>query len=132
MSVHGSIDPYLVVVPDVLAQGVAGLRLQSPSLSTIGLSALTPEYDDDLSYNMRSEPLPDAPIYNPELQAVLGTVKEQLGEIERTMGRCSMSSDTGSNISTLFQQTRSLAHFEYPTTRTIGFVGDSGVGKNNA
>ena len=78
---------------------------------------------------MREESLPNAPIYNVELQAVLREAKNQLDALEFTMSQCPIAFDSESNLSVLAQRTRRLAQFEYPTTRTIGFIGGSGVGK---
>ena len=78
---------------------------------------------------MRGESLPNAPIYDVELQAALREAKDQLGALESTMKQCPIAFDGKSKLSELAQQTRRLAQFEYPTTRTIGFVGGSGVGK---
>lgn len=120
--------------PDTLASGVAGLNIQSPTLSrrhSDALSALHSDNDDDLVSSMRDESLPDVAIYDVQLQAVLREAKGKLGALESTMRECSIASDGESNLSLLAQQTRYLAQFEYPTTRTIGFVGGSGVGKYN-
>jgi len=81
-------------------------------------------------YGMRRENLPNAPIYNQRLQTALREVKSQLGELESIIGRCPIASDDESKISALFKQVINQAQFEYPTTRTIGFVGDSGVGED--
>jgi hypothetical protein len=93
---------------------------------------LTPDDDDESVYSMRKEGLPNAPIYNQKLQGILGDVKTQLGELESTMAQCAIVSENKSSLYALHEQTRSLANFEYPTTRTIGFVGGSGVGENHA
>lgn len=129
---HCITNSFVLAAPDLLALGVARLNVQSPVQSTITSLVLTPEDDDESVYSMRREPLPDAPIYNRELQAVLGDVKTQLGELESSMAKCAIVSENKSSLYALHEQTRSLSQFEYPTTRTIGFVGGSGVGENNA
>jgi hypothetical protein len=77
---------------------------------------------------MRDEPLPDVPIYNPALQAVLGDTKTKLQQLSSSMERCGLFGDKTSDLFSHAQQTERLAGFEYPKTRVVGFVGDSGVG----
>jgi hypothetical protein len=85
--------------------------------------------DEDFSYRLRDEALPDAPIYNPELQSLLRDTKENLQSLHRTMESCPLASVPQSNIYSLSQDTHQLAQFEQGNTRTVGFVGNSGVGK---
>lgn len=113
--------------------GVAAASIRSP-METPGGSEDTVDSDfdideDDLTYSMRNENLPDAPIYNKELQSVLRGAKEKLGALAIDMNTCPLSLHNDSDFSSLLQETQRLANFEYPKTRVIGFVGDSGVGK---
>ncbi|KAF2801711.1 uncharacterized protein BDZ99DRAFT_528183 [Mytilinidion resinicola] len=87
--------------------------------------------DDDLEYNLRTESLPDVPIYDTRLQNALRDTKEQLRELHEAMEFGPGILNQAPNLSILAQQTNQLADFAYPETRTIGLVGDSGVGKSS-
>lgn len=89
--------------------------------------------DDDFSVtdgeiiNLDDE-LPDAPVYNPRLQEDLASVKGQLLDLANTLRLSEMASDTSTNIHALERETRQLSSFTAPQTRSVGFIGDSGVG----
>jgi hypothetical protein len=85
--------------------------------------------DSDLVYNLRTESLPNAPIYDARLQDALRNTKQQLGQLKSIMENCPMTFDPSSTLSVLAQQTEHLSQFDYPRTRTIGLLGDSGVGE---
>jgi hypothetical protein len=85
--------------------------------------------DSDLAYNLRTESLPDAPVYDSRLQDALRNTRQQLGRLYSVMENCPIISDQSSTLAVLAQQTEHLSQFDYPRTRTIGLVGDSGVGK---
>ena len=84
--------------------------------------------DEDDEYSMRCEVLPDAPIYDKELQGVLREAKTNLQTLERTMEACPLRQDNTTTFASLADQTKRLASFEYPKSRVVGFVGDSGAG----
>lgn len=98
-----------------------------------GGSQTYPEYDpeneDDHQYNIRQEQLPRARIYNSRLQNILKDVKQQFGELQHTMSDSPLSRDESSDLYGLYRQLESLSRFDYPETRTVGFIGDSGVGE---
>lgn len=89
--------------------------------------------DDDFSVtdgeiiNLDDE-LPDAPVYNPRLQEDLTSVKGQLLGLANTLRLSEMTSDTSTNIHALERETRQLSKFTAPQMRSVGFIGDSGVG----
>jgi hypothetical protein len=87
--------------------------------------------DDDLEYNLRTENLPDVPIYDARLQNALRETKEQLRKLHEVMDFGPGIANPAPNLATLAQQTDRLSEFEYPQFRTIGLVGDSGVGKEH-
>ncbi|KAF2195110.1 hypothetical protein K469DRAFT_681465 [Zopfia rhizophila CBS 207.26] len=86
---------------------------------------------NDLRYHIRSEVHPDGPIYDEQLKAVLRQTKQQLSAMQRTMEQCPLVTDGASSLYNLAKQTEDLAQFKYPVTRTIGVVGESGVGKSS-
>ncbi|KAF7589335.1 hypothetical protein BBP40_004449 [Aspergillus hancockii] len=86
--------------------------------------------DDSTLYNVRHEQLPHARIYNTRLQEMLRDVKSQLSALHRDMDRCPLSRDHGSDLFHLSEKVRTLNELESPETRTVGFIGNSGVGKS--
>jgi hypothetical protein len=81
------------------------------------------------TYDFKLEALPEAPIYHPHLQEALRNTKAQLRQLHSAMKGCPLSSNSDSTMSILTAQNQKLSEFDYPKTRTIGLVGDSGVGK---
>jgi hypothetical protein len=86
------------------------------------------EEESDNEYSMRSETLPDAPVYDKTLQILLRETKTNIQSLERTIRSCPLSQNNGSTLASLADQTGRLANFEFPKTRIVGFVGDSGTG----
>ncbi|KAF2496947.1 hypothetical protein BU16DRAFT_616988 [Lophium mytilinum] len=87
--------------------------------------------NEDLEYNLRTENLPDVPIYDARLQSGLRDTKEELRELHEVMEFGPGALNQAPNLSILAQQTHRLSEFAYSETRTIGLVGDSGVGKSS-
>jgi hypothetical protein len=87
--------------------------------------------DDENHHNLRSERLPDVPIYNPGLQSALTNPQYQLQCLSSKVSRCALASKPNTSLHTLSEQLKTLAAFEYKNTRTVGFVGDSGAGTCN-
>lgn len=73
---------------------------------------------------------PSAPIFNSDLQGVLRDVKEHLSSIISDMEQCPLIADQESDLSKQHEQVRMASQLDCPETRTIGFIGDSGVGKS--
>lgn len=44
------------------------------------------------------------------------------------MGLSELNQDHSSDLHVLYKRTKKMSMFEYPETRTVGFIGDSGVG----
>ncbi|KAE8325321.1 hypothetical protein BDV39DRAFT_194466 [Aspergillus sergii] len=86
--------------------------------------------DDSSLYNVRYERLPRAPIYNAGLQEILRNIKNQLSDLQNSMGRCTLSRDHDSDLFQLRDKVRMLNELDCPETRTAGFIGNSGVGKS--
>ncbi|KKK20944.1 hypothetical protein AOCH_004180 [Aspergillus ochraceoroseus] len=82
-------------------------------------------------YHVSQEKLPDAPIYNVRLQRAVKEVRSQLLHLSNTMGRCGLAHDQTTDISALYEQVQMMSKFDYPATRTVGLIGDSGVGKSS-
>lgn len=92
------------------------------------LSRRTSMEVDDRADTPHQEPLPSAPIYNSQLQEGLSEVKSLLAEIAHTMRLSGLTGDPKTSLHKLYVETKKASRFRYPETRTVGFIGDSGVG----
>ncbi|KAJ5813614.1 uncharacterized protein N7503_000364 [Penicillium pulvis] len=91
--------------------------------------AIVPSHENELD-DFGSEPLPKAPIYDHGLQRGLRDVRKQLARLLNTMS-LEVVSDQSSNLKELKDETEKLANFQYPNSRTVGFIGTSGEGKSS-
>ncbi|KAL2860560.1 hypothetical protein BJX68DRAFT_261492 [Aspergillus pseudodeflectus] len=87
--------------------------------------------DDTPTYNIREEALPRAPIYDVGLQNALREVRTHLTDLKSSMARFHLVHDESTRVHELYKQIESMSRFEYPETRIVGFIGDSGVGKSS-
>jgi putative ribosome biogenesis GTPase RsgA len=53
-----------------------------------------------------------------------------MSNIQGVLGSSNIHEGSESTMRKLHEEAEKLAAFEYPATRTVGFVGDSGVGKS--
>ena len=87
------------------------------------------ENERDYLYNIRGEELPQAPIYDFRLQDALRNVRAQLTNLAHCMGLREEAQDSTTVFHNLYEQTLAASRFAYPATRTVGFIGDSGMGR---
>ncbi|KAJ0426006.1 hypothetical protein BJY00DRAFT_272728 [Aspergillus carlsbadensis] len=87
--------------------------------------------DDTFAYNIREEALPHAPIYDVGLQSALREVRINLTDLKLSMARSHLVHDESARVHGLYKQVELMSRFEYPETRIVGFIGDSGVGKSS-
>ncbi|KAL4772902.1 hypothetical protein BDW60DRAFT_186096 [Aspergillus nidulans var. acristatus] len=85
----------------------------------------------DHLYNVREEELPRAPIYDIRLQNALRNVRGQIADLAQFIGERELTHDPTSNIHDLYEQLLRASRFSYPTSRTVGFIGESGAGKSS-
>ncbi|RSL47210.1 hypothetical protein CEP54_013522 [Fusarium duplospermum] len=86
---------------------------------------------DRLPHNVLDEELPHDAFHSPEFQQAFRDAKQLMSTIEGVLGSSSLHNSPESTIHRLHDEAGELARFEYPSTRTVGFVGDSGVGKSS-
>ncbi|GFG18592.1 hypothetical protein IFM61606_00016 [Aspergillus udagawae] len=117
--------------------GVVNAQLQNLNVADSGDSEVSdsdhdndPESDDYL-YNIRQEELPQVPIYDIRLQSALRNVRGQLADLAQVMSRRELAQDPTTAFHELYKQTLEASGFAYPATRTVGFIGDSGMGKSS-
>lgn len=75
------------------------------------------------------EPPPDA-FHSPAFQQGFGDAKRLMSDMETVLGSSTLHTDNGSTVGRLHQEAGELASFRYPSTRIVGFVGDSGAGRS--
>ncbi|OJI89614.1 hypothetical protein ASPTUDRAFT_132870 [Aspergillus tubingensis CBS 134.48] len=99
--------------------------------STLDSEGDAAEEEDEDAYNIRHESLPQEPIYDIRLQNALRDVRSELTSLTQIMSGNALAHDNTSDLSKLYEKTREASRFAYPATRTVGFIGDSGVGKSS-
>ncbi|KAJ5613921.1 hypothetical protein N7528_007575 [Penicillium herquei] len=80
---------------------------------------------------IREESLPDVPIYDARLQDQVKEVKSELASLATSIGSSALVHDKSSSLYAHYQKVKKASKFEYPEIRTVGFIGDSGVGKSS-
>ncbi|KEY81759.1 hypothetical protein BA78_0249 [Aspergillus fumigatus] len=83
--------------------------------------------NEDFLYNIRQEELPPVPIYDIRLQIALRRVRGKLVDLAQVMNRCELAQDPTTAFHKLYNETLEASRFAYPATRTVGFIGDSGM-----
>ncbi|EEU37779.1 uncharacterized protein NECHADRAFT_102212 [Fusarium vanettenii 77-13-4] len=86
---------------------------------------------DRLPHSVLDEELPQDAFHSPEFQQAFRDAKQLMSTVEGVLGSSSLHNSPESTIRRLHNEAGELARFEYPSTRTVGFVGDSGVGKSS-
>jgi hypothetical protein len=79
-------------------------------------------------HNVRDEELPPDRFHDPAVQQAFRDARVLMSGLTDVLGTSSLHIDPDSTIRRLHQQADNLARFQCPSTRTVGFVGDSGVG----
>ncbi|KAJ5295831.1 hypothetical protein N7508_010652 [Penicillium antarcticum] len=123
-SVPASVDTEDLQIP-------GGFPASSVSASAAGPSQENEDENEVISNDIRDETLPRAPIYNTRLQDGLKAVKRYLASLASTMSLSELTQDQSTSLHTLYKRTEEMSKFQYPVTRTVGFIGDSGVGKSS-
>jgi hypothetical protein len=81
-----------------------------------------------IAHNVGDEELPHDRFHDPDVQQALGDAKALMAHLRDVLGSSSLHADPDSTMRRLHRRAENLASFQYPSTRTVGFVGDSGVG----
>ncbi|KAH7129906.1 hypothetical protein B0J13DRAFT_627047 [Dactylonectria estremocensis] len=82
-------------------------------------------------HDVKDEELPKDAFHSPSFQKAFMDAKDLMSTMGTVLGSSSLHSDPDSTMQQLYKQAGDLACFNYPSTRTVGFVGDSGVGKSS-
>ena len=84
---------------------------------------------DEPRHQVRDEEMPPDRFHEPAFQRGFADARSLVGQLATVLSQSSSHRDPGSTAKKLYDAATKLAAFEPPSTRTIGFVGDSGVGK---
>ena len=79
-------------------------------------------------YNVGDEALPLEPFYDKEFQTCLKSGKAIADSIHASLGACSLTIQSDSELGRLRASADRLRFYESPATRRIGIVGDSAAG----
>ncbi|KAF4497513.1 hypothetical protein FAGAP_6314 [Fusarium agapanthi] len=78
-------------------------------------------------HDVADEEVPDDAFHSPEFQGAFRDAKQLMSNIQSVLGSSNIHEGPESTMRKLHEEAGKLAAFEYPATRTVGFVGDSGV-----
>jgi len=79
-------------------------------------------------HNVADEEPPEDRFHQPEFQRAFGEARTLMGNLARVLGSSAVHIEPDSTIQSLRRKADDLAAFQCPPTRTVGLVGDSGVG----
>ncbi|CAM1503171.1 Fc.00g079470.m01.CDS01 [Cosmosporella sp. VM-42] len=86
---------------------------------------------DRSPHDVSTEVLPEDAFHSSAFQQALRDAKQLMSDMESVLGSSALHNNPGSTIRRLLNEAGELAGFQLPSTRTVGFVGDSGVGKSS-
>ena len=75
------------------------------------------------------QPRSQVPIYDSRLQAELSEVKQKFVSLAAIIAPSALAQDPSSSLHAHYGNVLKASNFEFPETRTVGFIGDSGVGE---
>ncbi|OHW99019.1 hypothetical protein CSPAE12_02220 [Colletotrichum incanum] len=124
-------------IADGLERQVSLHRLASPEGRELSLSPRAPRRSRAGSrtslvpHDVKDEELPPNRFHDPAVQGAFGDAKALMARLVGVLESSPLHESPDSTIERLHRQARELSCFECPPTRTVGFVGDSGVGKSS-
>ena len=80
-------------------------------------------------HDVVDEELPHDRFNEPAFQSAFSDAKSAVAGLAAVISSSHLSNEPGSTMKRLYEEGGRLAQFRCPSTRTVGFVGDSGVGK---
>jgi hypothetical protein len=79
-------------------------------------------------HDVQDEDPPQDRFHEPNFQQAFGDAKRLMSEIASVLGSSSLLIDPDSTVQRLHREAGDLGRFQCVSSRTVGFVGDSGVG----
>ncbi|KAK3994289.1 hypothetical protein QBC44DRAFT_322976 [Cladorrhinum sp. PSN332] len=122
---------------ETLAAQIQSLSLHQPDTPSPARARRTPESRRSSSqvpqqiHDVADEESPDNPFHQPEFQTALRDAKALMSNVADVIGSGSLHHDAALAIHRLYGRAQRLARFESAASRTVAFVGDSGVGKSS-
>ena len=84
---------------------------------------------DLIPHNVQDEDPPEDRFHSPDVQQAFSGAKNLMERLTAVLSSSSLHHEPDSTMRRLHQRCGDLGRFRCPPTRTVGFVGDSGVGK---
>jgi hypothetical protein len=103
-------------------------RTQSPSASRRRRSSSAA---NSLPHKVEDEAPPLSHVHDQKIREALEDSRQPIRSLVSALSRHGLYREAGSAIHKLHEQAISLSGFEPPSTRIVGLVGDSGVGKSS-
>ncbi|RYO81753.1 hypothetical protein DL764_009715 [Monosporascus ibericus] len=129
---------------DSLVGGVTALHIESLHADSPGASGLRESRSPSPSRRRRSgsginrdshqienEDPPQTLFHMPEVQEALANARTLTSRMTNVLSSSNLHLENGSTIGSLHQQATRLNGFQLPSSRIVGLVGDSGVGKSS-
>ncbi|KAL9115184.1 MAG: hypothetical protein Q9227_000978 [Pyrenula ochraceoflavens] len=114
-----------------LADAVERVELSSASeTSGIDGDQISPS-EQPLPYSANDEILPEEPYYDPSFQSCLRDARKLAHRVSQCLDKCVEAYRPDSILYKRREEAKSLSQFECSSTRLIGVVGNSGVGKSS-
>ncbi|KAK0707804.1 hypothetical protein B0H67DRAFT_647946 [Lasiosphaeris hirsuta] len=82
-------------------------------------------------HSVRDEEPPEDRFYHPEFQRAFGDARVLMARLAGVLGSSDLHLEPDSTIRALRQRAGKLANFQCPSSRVVGLVGDTGVGKSS-
>jgi hypothetical protein len=107
-----------------------------PENPTVGSSGSSPRASRRRSssrintapHDVRDEELPNDDFHKATFQQAFSNAKRLMAELTEVLSSSTIHHERDSAMTGLHKQANKLARFHCPSTRKVGFVGDSGVG----
>jgi hypothetical protein len=80
-------------------------------------------------HNVMDEEPPNDRFHQPTFQQAISDAKQVMSKLTDVLSSSSIRNDPDSAMRQLYETAGKLANFHCPSTRKVGFVGDSGVGE---
>jgi hypothetical protein len=80
-------------------------------------------------HDVTDEDPPSDPFHDPTFQQAFSDAKRFMSDLTAVLSSSTLHSEPDSTMRRLHEEAGNLARFICPSTRTVGFIGDSGVGE---
>ncbi|KAJ5021270.1 Dynamin family-domain-containing protein [Bipolaris maydis] len=104
---------------------------QSTPMPSIAPSMYSPSPSSKRIYQVECEEPPSNPFYHYEFQKALSGVMSCISNMNKVLSSTSIHQEVGSAVHSLQQQAMNLGRQELPSSRIVGMIGDSAVGKSS-